>query len=327
MLMDTPNSFVESFTETALTAEKQLLLQAVDNLLTPLAQLCVGKGITIQMIEERLREAFVQAARQVHADQPSARLTSRISATTGLTRREVARLESQPVRERALHCSPVTELFMRWLADPSLRSDSNESGRPGPLPRHGPAPSFEALAQAVTRDVHPRTLLEELTRLRLAKFDERTGTVHMLQEAFVPRGDWARMVGYLGDNVGDHLRAATANVLGNGNEELEQAIFADELSVKSLAQARTLMMQQWRNMLNEMAPRLEELMAADLVAGRVQDQCLRIGLFTWSQAMNRPDLSNSPQPPQPPNLPSPPNSLNSFNSLTTTKESTDENCK
>jgi hypothetical protein len=316
MLMDTPNPFVESFTETALTAEKQLLLQAVDNLLNPLAQLCVGKGITIQMIEERLRHAFVQAARQVHADhQPSARLTSRISATTGLTRREVSRLESQPVHERALHCSPVTELFMRWLADPSLRSDSNDDGRPGPLPRHGPAPSFEALSQSVTRDVHPRTLLEELTRLRLAKLDEDTDTVHMLQEAFVPRGDWARMVGYLGDNVGDHLRAATANVLGNGNEELEQAIFADELSVKSLAQARTLMMQQWRNMLNEMAPRLEELMAADLVAGRVQDQCLRIGLFTWSQAMN---------PQQPLNLPSP---LNSLNSLTTTKESTDENCK
>ena len=148
--------------------------------------------------------------------------------------------------------------------------------------------------------MHPRTLLEELTRLRLARLDERTDMVHMLQGAFVPRGDWARMVGYLGDNVGDHLRAATANVLGNGNEELEQAIFADELSVKSLAQARTLMMQQWRNMLNEMTPRLEELMAADLVAGRVQDQCLRIGLFTWSQAMT-------------PDFPSPP--------LTTTKES------
>ena len=309
MLIETPNLFTESFTDSALTAEKQQLLHAVDNLLNPLAQLCVGKGITIQMIEERLRLAFVQAARQVHAEQPSSRLTSRISATTGLTRREVTRLESQPVRERSLHCSPVTELFMRWLADPTLRGDGGESGLPGPLPRHGAAPSFEALAQSVTRDVHPRTLLEELTRLRLARLDERTDTVHMLQEAFVPRGDWARMVGYLGDNVGDHLRAATANVLGNGNEELEQAIFADELSAKSLAQARTLM-QQWRNMLNEMTPRLEELMAADLVAGRVQDQCLRIGLFTWSQAMNPQESPTSPD------LPSP---LNSLNSLTTTK--------
>jgi hypothetical protein len=289
MLMPTLDIATESFAGSALTAEKQLLLEAVGNLLTPLAQLCVGKGITIQMIEERLREAFVQAARLVHADQPSSRLTSRISATTGLTRREIARLENQPTREREPRRSPVTELFMRWLADPALRTSA---GKPQPLLRQGSAPSFEALAQSVTRDVHPRTLLEELCRLRLAKHDVSTDTVHVLQEAFVPRGDWARMVGYLGDNVGDHLRAATANVLGDGSQELEQAIFADELSVGSLAQARSLMMQQWRNMLNEIAPRLEELIAADRQAGRVQDQSLRIGLFTWSQAM--PPVSPSP---------------------------------
>jgi hypothetical protein len=289
MLMPTLDIATESFAGSALTAEKQLLLEAVGNLLTPLAQLCVGKGITIQMIEERLREAFVQAARLVHADLPSNRLTSRISATTGLTRREIARLENQPTREREPRRSPVTELFMRWLADPALRT---AAGKPQPLPRQGSAPSFEALAQSVTRDVHPRTLLEELCRLRLAEHDVSTDTVRVLQEAFVPRGDWARMVGYLGDNVGDHLCAATANVLGDGSQELEQAIFADELSVGSLAQARSLMMQQWRNMLSEIAPRLEELIAADRQAGRVQDQSLRIGLFTWSQAM--PPVSPSP---------------------------------
>ncbi len=289
MLTRTLDTATESLAGSALTAEKQLLLEAVDNLLTPLAQLCVGKGITIQMVEERLREAFVQAARQVHADQPSNRLTSRISATTGLTRREVARLENQPTRGREPHRSPVTELFMRWLADPALRTPTGEHQ---PLPRQGPAPSFEALAQSVTRDVHPRTLLEELCRLRLAEHDASTDTVHVLQEAFVPHGDWARMVGYLGDNVGDHLRAATANVLGDGKQELEQAIFADELSGESLAQARNLMMQQWRSMLSEVAPRLEELIAADRRVGRVQDQSLRIGLFTWSQAM--PQVSPPP---------------------------------
>ncbi len=291
MLDRTLDTATESIAGSALTAEKQLLLDAVGNLLTPLAQLCVGKGISTQMIEERLREAFVRAARLALADLPSNRLTSRISATTGLTRREIARLENQPVREREPRRSPVTELFMRWLADPALRTSA---GKPQPLPRQGPAPSFEALAQSVTRDVHPRTLMEELCRLRLAEHDASTDTVQILQEAFVPRGDWARMVSYLGDNVGDHLRAATANVLGDGNQELEQAIFADELSAESLAQARNLMMQQWRNMLSEIAPRLEELIAADRKAGRVQDQSLRIGLFTWSQAMV--PVSPSPLP-------------------------------
>ena len=281
--------------DAALSTEKQVLLDAVGKVLAPLARLCVGKGITIQMIEEQLRMAFVEAAHMAHGDQPSNRLISRISATTGLTRREVTRLESRQAPERETHRSPVTELFMRWLADPALRTPT---GKPQPLPRQGPAPNFEALAQSVTRDVHPRTLLEELCRLRLAKHDASTDTVHLLQEAFVPHGDWARMVGYLGDNVGDHLRAATANVLGDGNQELEQAIFADELSGESLAQARSLMMQQWRNMLDQIAPRLEELIAADRLAGRAQDHSLRVGLFTWSQAMSRvpPSHPSSPLP-------------------------------
>ena len=265
-----------------LADEKLVLLEAVGNVLSPLAQLCLAKGITIQMIEEHLRKAFVQAARQVHADLPPGRLTSRISATTGLTRREVTRLEDESARNREPTRSPVTEVFMRWLADPTL---AVSAGSPKPLARTGAAPSFEALAQSVTQDVHARTLLDELCRLQLVRHDADTDTVHLLREAFVPHGDWARMTGLLGDNVGDHLRAATANVLGNGEQELEQAIFADELSSQSLAQARSLMQQQWRRMLGEIAPQLEALIDADRLAGHAQDHSLRIGLFTWSQVM------------------------------------------
>ena len=276
------NRETESIDGTALADEKRLLLEAVGNVLSPLAQLCLAKGITIQMIEERLREAFIQAARQAHSDLPPGRMTSRISATTGLTRREIARLEHQSARDREPARSPVTELFMRWLATPA---PAGAAGPPLPLARSGPAPSFEALAQSVTRDVHPRTLLEELCRLRLARHDLGTDTIHLLQEAFVPHGDWARMIAFLGDNVGDHLRAATANVLGDGGQELEQAIFADELSNQSLAQANKLVMQQWRSMLGQIAPELEALIDADRLAGRAQDRSLRIGLFTWSQVM------------------------------------------
>ena len=280
--MQTINRNIESINGSALAEEKQLLLKAVGNVLSPLAQLCLAKGITIQMIEECLREAFVRTAKQVHSELAPGRMTSRISATTGLTRREIARLENQSVLDREPARSPVMELFMRWLANPAL---AGAAGLPLPLARSGAAPSFEALAQSVTRDVHPRTLLEELCRLHLARHDLGTDTVHLLQEAFVPHGDWARMIAFLGDNVGDHLRAATANVLGDGGQELEQAIFADELSNQSLAQAHKLVMQQWRSMLGQIAPQLEALIDADRLAGRAQDRSLRIGLFTWSQVM------------------------------------------
>ncbi len=265
-----------------LTAEQEALLAALEQVLAPLAQLCIGKNITIQLLEERLRAAFVKAAREAHGDLPGQRLTSRISTATGLTRRAVAQLERQPAARPQQRRSPVAELFTRWVSDPTLQRAHQQ---PAALPRQGPMPSFESLAHSVTRDVHPRSLLEELCRLKLARHDEATDTVHLLRDAFVPGGDWERMVAFLGTNVGDHLRAATANVLGDGRQHLEQAITADELSEESLAAAQKLMAQQWRSLLAEVAPQLESLIAGDRLAARAQNRSLRIGLYTWSQPM------------------------------------------
>lgn len=266
----------------ALGADQQAVLDALDHVYVPLAQLCIAKGIRIRAVEERLRTAFVAAAREAQPAQSATRLTSRISAATGLTRREVARLESQPDRTDEPRRSPITELFTRWLSDPALRGPDN---KPLMLARQGPAPSFETLAQSVTRDVHPRTLLDELCRLQLAAFEADRDRVHLLRDAFVPLGDWARMLTFLGDNVGDHFRAAVANVLQDGQQQMEQAIFADELSAESLVQARELVAQQWRTLLAQVAPQLEKMIDADQQAGRAQEHSLRIGLFTWSQAM------------------------------------------
>ena len=268
----------------ALSDDQQTVLNALDDVFAPLAQLCIAKGIRIRSVEDRLRGAFVNAARDAHPAQMSTRLTSRISASTGLTRREVDRLESQPDRTREARRSPITELLTRWLSDPALRDLGH---KPLKLPRQGPAPSFESLAQSVTRDVHPRTLLDELCRLQLAAYDTASDSVLLLREAFVPRGDWTRMLAFLGDNVGDHFRAAVANVLKDGNQQIEQAIFADELSAESLTQARDLMTQEWRRLLAQIAPQLEKMIAADRDSGRSQDHSLRIGLFTWSQTIEK----------------------------------------
>lgn len=268
-----------------LTAEQQAVLGALNSLFAPLSQLCIAKGIRIQAVEDQLRGAFIQAARGTQSEPSSNRLASRISATTGLTRREVTRLERLPDREPEPQRSPVSELFTRWLSDQTMQDAQN---KPLSLPRQGPAPSFESLARSVTRDLHPRTLLSELCRLQLATHDVATDTVRLLREAFVPEGDWNRMLAFLGDNVGDHLRAAVANVLHGGNQQLEQAIFSDELSVESAALARELMSCQWRTLLSQVAPALEEMMATDRALGRPQVHSLRIGLFTWSQPMSPP---------------------------------------
>jgi hypothetical protein len=267
---------------TATSAEAGALLQAIERVVLPLARLAVAKGMPFSVVEAQLKQAFVQAAREAHPHLPTHRAVSRIATTTGLNRREVTRLTQ--VRSSLPQRRPVAaELFARWAND---RAYQDRRGRPRLLPRQGEALSFETLAQSVTRDVHPRSLLDELLRLGLAVHDAERDTVALVRDAFVPRGDAERMLGFLGDNVGDHLGAAVANVLSDGREHFEQAVFADELSVESIEQIRGLIGAQWRDVSAAMVPAIETLIEQDRVAGRSQDRRLRIGLYSFTDRMD-----------------------------------------
>jgi hypothetical protein len=261
-------------------------------LLRPLARLCIGHGLAIQVVEEALRHAMVSAAAEAcGAPIGASRMTSRISTMTGLTRREVARLQATPSTALPATRSLATEVFTRWAGDPVF---PRAEGRPAPMPRVGPSPSFEALAASVTRDVHPRSMLEELRRLGLVAWDESTDTVQLLQEAFVPRGDRARQLGFLAENVGDHFQGAVANVLGHGDAHFDQALFADELSAPSLDRARELISAQWNGLMSTLVPQLLALMDEDRAQGRPQDQAVRIGLYSYTRPMATQEAGAAP---------------------------------
>ncbi len=268
----------------AATAEADALVLAVDALLAPLAKLAVAKGMPCAVVEDRLRLAFVRAARDTQPNLLSHRMVSRIATATGLSRREVTRLTqaaAAPARRRPV----AAEVFALWASDPQYR---DARGRPRKLPRQGEVPSFETLAQSVTRDVHPRSLLDELLRLGLAAHDAAEDSITLVNDAFVPRGDTGRMLGFLGHNVGDHLGAAVENVLGDGRQHFEQAVFADELSSQSLDAMRKSIEAQWRVLCASLVPQLKKLIDADHAAGRPQDQRLRVGLFSYSDRMTEP---------------------------------------
>jgi hypothetical protein len=276
------------------------LLDALRAVLQPLSQLAVARGLPFAAVDEVLRAAFVQAAHAAHPGLPEHRRVSRISAATGINRREVTRL-TQP----ADHAGPAprsypSELFAHWTTQPAYR---DAGGQPRVLPRLGAAPSFEALARAVSRDMHPRSLLEELMRLGLATHDVELDTVALAREAFVPRKDAARMAGFLGANVGDHLCAAVANVLADGTRHFEQALFADGLSERSLLALREHEVRHWRAITEDLVPRLEQMIAEDEKAGVGAGHRWRLGLFTFHAPVDGAPVSLAAAAPSPRRLP------------------------
>lgn len=263
----------------SINCEDTALFRTLSRLLVPIARLCLANGIAFATAGEVLKRAFVQEADALQPGVPGHGKVSRISTATGINRREVTRLTKLEAPGRATKQPLASEILARWTTDHAYR---NLNGEPTALNRLGPAPSFEALAQSITRDVHPRSLLDEMIRLDLVNHDENLDLVSLSRTDFVPRSDFRQMLNFLGNNVGDHLNAAVANVLHEGSSHLEQAVFADELSTESLEALRPLVMAHWNTLHEKMVPALTSLIEADKHAGRTQDQRVRIGLYTFT---------------------------------------------
>lgn len=270
------------------------MLLAAQALLKPLARLMVARGVPYASVEERLKQAFVVAAREAALRAtPEAlphRLVSRISTTTGINRREVTRLVGAQMQEPPPRRSPALQAFARWNAHPEYL---DAQGRPLPLARQGEAASFEQLAASITRDVHARSLLDELLRLNLVRLDAETDTVRVHQDAFAPRDDQVRLLGYLRSNVGDHLKTAVSNVIGAEPVQFEQAIHAHGLSAASLHDMNALLREQWSQLTRALVPELQRRIDADAPTGEENEPSgsVRIGLFLHADPGDTPKSS------------------------------------
>jgi Family of unknown function (DUF6502) len=261
-------------------SEQQALRDALAGLLSSVAQLAVARGMTYAEVDDMLKLAFVQSASKAHEGLLAHRKVSRISTTTGINRREVTRLTQDRPRAAGPARSLASEVFMLWGNQKPYR---DAKGQPRVLPRQGAKPSFESLAQGVTRDVHPRSLLDELCRLGLAKWDEVADTVALSNDGFVPQGDSVRMLGFLGDNVGDHLRAAVANVLSGERPHFEQAVYADGLTSASMAFVQPALRAQWQTLLAALVPELEARVGADAALNPTPTGRLRVGMYAYQE--------------------------------------------
>lgn len=260
-----------------------LSLAAALALLAPLVKLLLHEGVTYPRFANALKKTFLDSALSV-LEASSARVNdSSISTLTGIHRKDVREWRSvgQP-RPQAKTLGAVMEVFTRWANDPDY---CDEHGRPKVLNRVGGPGSFEALATSVSNDVHPRTVLQELIRLGVARHveavsDESGNKVSLCAEAFVPRKESAEMLQLLSDNVGDHLAAAVHNLVTDGAPMLEQSVFADNLRPESAAALSIVARQIWSKALHDIV--YEATVLSDQDRGRDgANQRIRVGMYFY----------------------------------------------
>lgn len=215
------------------------LFAAFRRLLSPVVRLMLARGIGLQTAVELLKRVFVEVAERDFSLDGKAATDSRISLLTGVHRKDVRRLRSSPQEDEVFpeKISLGAQVVATWTTvSPWL----DASGQPRPLPRLasvGGDISFEALVASVSRDIRPRSVLDEWLRLGVVAINGKD-EVELREDAFIPsQGEEEKLV-YYGHNLGDHAAAATENVLGGGKPWFERSVHHNGLSKQQVEAIR-----------------------------------------------------------------------------------------
>jgi len=161
-------------------------------LLQPIARLflCYGRGI--KEFYELSKTAFVIVSSEDYGIGGRPTNASRISAMTGITRREVRRLRGKIESNRAAvteHGTPVRDVLAAWQNDPEFL---DEYGDPAELPVTGRGATLQTLIHRHAGDIPEGAMRKELERSAALEID----------------GDRARLLGPPASAQLDETRAA-----------------------------------------------------------------------------------------------------------------------
>ncbi|MEL6523759.1 MAG: DUF6502 family protein [Pseudomonadota bacterium] len=206
-----------------------LFERAVRRVLRPLVRALISQNVAATMFYRIVKQTYVEVAEETLGKDAT---DSRISVVTGVHRRDVKEFRMRPDDGSSAvgkRLSTLSTVVGRWLSDPDF---TNENGVPLILPRSESAkPSFDGLVQSVSRDIRPRTLLDELQRQGVIELDG--DKVRLVLDGLVAGQDLDRKLHFFSHNVGDHMQAAVENLLSDPSPHLERAVFYNNLTAAS----------------------------------------------------------------------------------------------
>jgi hypothetical protein len=252
----------------------------------PLVLWMLRSGVGYAEFAQALKPVFLAQARLELERNGQRDSDSAISLLSGLHRKDVRAFRESAHQAMARvkedgsswgKPSAANQVVTRWLS----REDWGDC-----IPFSGEAPSFEALARAVSKDVHPRAVLQEMQRLGVAR--EVDGQVQLLREAFVPDAKHKESRELLAGSVADHLAAGVHNLSeASGPKFLEQSVFADGLSAESVQELNLMANALWAHVLQAVMAKAVPLCDRDV--NHPAPQRFRLGLFTFSAPEFKPE--------------------------------------
>ena len=265
---------------------QETLSQAVLAILRPLVRILLRNGIAYGSFAELAKKVYVDVAYEEFVPEGKKQSISRVSALTGLTRKEARRLhelEHTDQDSSAQRYNRAVRVISGWVNDADFH---DASGRPADLPVEGPGACFATLVRKYSGDVTTQSMLAVLT---LASSVEKAGDkVRLIQHAFVPGNDAVDKLAILGTDTAELIATIDHNLVNDEPRRRFQRKVSDhQVSADAVPEFRALASKKSQALLEEFDAWLARHKAAD----GEQGQYVSLGIYFYERLKDKEDHS------------------------------------
>jgi len=233
--------------------------QALAALLRPLAQGMVARGVALPVATEALKQALFAAAIEA-----GGQTDSRVSLMTGLHRKDVKRLRTQPEDTAPRRTTNAGALAISlWANDPAFL---DQNGQPKDLERTGTAdaPGIDQLIRSTRADMAPGTVLRALLD-HGAVVAREDGRYRLLTRSLIPSTGSAEQIAAFRTTLSAHLNAATHNLIADEDtpREFDRAVRHSGLTEESITRLDALAREKAQALLEELDSLARDMKAAE----------------------------------------------------------------
>jgi hypothetical protein len=231
---------------------RKTLTAAILKLLRPLIRLLLRNGLTYGDFADLSKWVFMDVAVKEFSIPGRKQSISRVSVITGLTRKEVSRLQkiTAPDDSAIAHqYNRAARVISGWLRDEHFH---DKKGHPADLHFETGKHSFSELVKKHSGDIPPRAILDELLRVGTVALDEKN-RIHLLTDGFVPRTGEKDKLHILGTDVQFLLSTIDYNLQQNSQTpRFQRKVAYNNLPKEALPQFRKLSAEKAQALLIEL---------------------------------------------------------------------------
>ena len=227
------------------------LAAAILRLLRPLVRILLRNGVSYGAFSDLAKWVYADVAEKEFHLAGRKQSISRVSLLTGLSRKEVKRLQQIETPDDDVvsqQYNRAARVISGWVRDPRYQDNS---GEPLALPLDGEGLSFASLVHDFSGDVPARAVLDELLRVGAVVVGDDTVSLHT--KAYVPRQGEVDKLNILGTDV-SFLIATIDHNLQYGAElpYYQRKLSYDNLPEEVIPQLRTLSAERAQELLEEL---------------------------------------------------------------------------